>query len=270
MAGAPGGFADGGGVMPQGIMKAGLRVLPRRSAAATALALLRTLLFQIAFLGGSLLLVPLALILGLVAPKGGGFLLFIGPKLWAGWFRLTSRAITGIRIEIDGDIPSGPHLFALKHESALEAILTLWWFEKPAVVMKHELRKIPIWGLASARHGSIFVDRSGSAGMLREMMRQAQAAAASGRPVVIFPEGTRVEVSDTPPLAAGFAGLYKMLKLPVVPVALDSGSVWPKSFIKYPGTVHMKVAPPIPPGLPRADVEVRVHAAINALQAPPA
>ena len=255
--------------MAAGMMKAGVRAQAHRSALATLVALVRTVLFQIAFLGGSLLLVPLALILGLVAPKGGGFLLFIGPKLWAGWFRLTSRAITGIRIEIEGDIPPGPHLFALKHESALEAILTLWWFEKPAVVMKQELRRIPIWGLASARHGSIFVDRSGSAGMLREMMRQAQAAAASGRPVVIFPEGTRVEVGETPALAAGFAGLYKMLKLPVVPVALDSGSVWPKSFIKYPGTVHLKVAPPIPPGLPRAEVEDRVHAAINALQAAP-
>jgi 1-acyl-sn-glycerol-3-phosphate acyltransferase len=269
MAGAPGGAAGG-----RRVMQAGVRLLPHRSAAATALALVRTILFQIAFLGGSLLLVPLALILGLVAPQsgsvGGSFLLFIGPKLWAGWFRFTSRALTGIRIEIEGDIPPGPHLFALKHESALEAILTLWWFEKPAVVMKQELRKIPIWGLASARHGSIFVDRSGSAGMLREMMRQAQAAAASGRPVVIFPEGTRVEVGETPPLAAGFAGLYKILKLPVVPVALDSGSVWPKSFIKYPGTVHLKVAPPIPPGLPRAEVEERVHAAINALQAPAA
>ena len=132
--------------------------------------------------------------------------------------------------------------------------------------MKQELRAIPIWGLASARHGSIFVDRTGTAGMLRDMMRQAQAAVARGRPVVIFPEATRVGVGETPPLAAGFAGLYKILKLPVVAVALDSGSVWPKNFIKYPGTVHMKLAAPIPPGLPRADVEARVHAAINALQ----
>ncbi|WP_235927772.1 lysophospholipid acyltransferase family protein [Sandarakinorhabdus rubra] len=233
-------------------------------ALSTMAALVRTILFQIAFLGGSLVLVPFALLLGLIAP--GGALLFLGPKLWAGWFRLTSRAITGIRIEMEGTIPAGPQLFALKHESALEAILTLWWFEKPAVVMKQELRRIPVWGLASARHGSIFVDRSGSAGMLREMMRQAKAAVAAGRPVVIFPEGTRVAVGDTPPLAAGFAGLYKILGLSVVPIALDSGSVWPKSFIKYPGTVHMKVAAPIPPGLPRAEVEARVHAAINALQ----
>lgn len=238
-------------------------ISPVASPLATLLAFVRTIIFQIVFLGGSLVLVPLALLLGLL---GKGQSLFIGPKLWAGWFRLTSRVITGVRIEMAGEIPAGPQLFALKHESALEAILTLWWFERPAVVMKQELRSIPIWGLASARHGSIFVDRAGSAGMLREMMRQAQAAVAAGRPVVIFPEGTRVGVGETPPLAAGFAGLYKMLKLPVVPVALDSGSVWLKSFIKYPGTVHMQLAAPIPPGLPRAEVEARVHSAINALQ----
>ncbi len=235
---------------------------------AVLLAAVRTILFQIAFLGGSLLLVPLALALGFVSGivPGGRPLLFVGPKYWAGWFRLTSRVITGIRIEIEGEIPPGPHLFALKHESALEAILTLWWFERPAVVMKQELRRIPIWGLASARHGSIFVDRAGSASMLREMMRQAQAAVAAGRPVVIFPEGTRVEVGETPELAAGFAGLYKMLKLPVVPIALNSGSMWPKSFIKYPGTVRLLVGAPIPPGLKRDEVESRVHAAINLLQ----
>lgn len=235
----------------------------RVSALATLVAFVRTIIFQIVFLGGSLLLVPLALLLGLAGPPA---LLYIGPKLWAGWFRLASRVICGVRLEIDGNIPAGPHIFALKHESAFEAILTLWWFERPAVVMKQELRAIPIWGLASARHGSIFVDRAGSAGMLREMMRQAKAAVAQGRPVVIFPEGTRVNVGETPLLAAGFAGLYKMLKLPVVPVAFDSGSVWPKTFIKYPGTVQMKLATPIPAGLPRNDVEARVHAAINALQ----
>jgi 1-acyl-sn-glycerol-3-phosphate acyltransferase len=237
---------------------------------ATMVACVRSILFQIAFLGGSLVLVPLALLLGLIAPKNSGSpLLFVGPMLWAGWFRLTSRVVAGVRIEIEGRIPQGPQLFALKHESALEAILTLWWFHRPAVVMKRELRGIPIWGLAAARHGSIFVDRGGSAAMLRDMMRQAQAAVAAGRPVVIFPEGTRVDVGETPPLAAGFAGLYKMLKLPVVPVALDSGSVWPKRFIKYPGIVHMKIGAPIPPGLPRAEVEARVHAAINALRTTP-
>lgn len=226
-------------------------------------AFVRSLLFSIAFYLGSLIIVPLVLLTGWLFPKQ---LLFIGPKLWAGWFYWCARWLGGIKLQIDGEIPKGPHLFALKHESAYEAIMTLWWFERPAVVMKAELRKIPIWGAASARQGSIYVDREGSATMLRAMMKAALAAVAAGRPVVIFPEGTRVPVGATPPLAAGFAGLYKMLKLPVVPIALDTGTVWPKAFVKYPGIVHMTIGETIPPGLPREDIEARVHAAINALQ----
>jgi 1-acyl-sn-glycerol-3-phosphate acyltransferase len=227
------------------------------------IAFLRSLAFTLAFYGGSIIIVPLVLLTGWLFPKQ---MLFIGPKLWAGWFFWCARWLGGIRLAIEGEIPAGPHLFALKHESAYEAIMTLWWFERPAVVMKAELRKIPIWGAASARQGSIYVDREGSSTMLRAMMKAAQAAVAAGRPVVIFPEGTRVAVGATPPLAAGFAGLYKMLKLPVVPIALDTGTVWPKAFVKYPGTVHMKVGEAIPPGLPREEIEARVHAAINSLQ----
>lgn len=231
----------------------------------TPFAALRSLLYMIGFYAGSLVLVPFALVTGLLVP---GRLLFLGPRLWAGWFRLCTRLTTGIRLNVEGAIPSGPYLFALKHESAYEAIMTLWLFERPAVVMKRELRAVPVWGAAAARHGSIFVDRQGSASMLRQMMKEAQAAVAAGRPVVIFPEGTRVGVGETPPLAAGFAGLYKILKLPVIPMAIDSGSVWPKAFIKYPGRITLRVGDVIPAGLPRAEVEARVHAAINALQSP--
>jgi 1-acyl-sn-glycerol-3-phosphate acyltransferase len=228
------------------------------------IAAVRSLIFTLAFYAGSIPLVTGALLGGLVSQKA----LFAGPKLWAGWFLWCAHWLLGIRLHIEGEIPKGPHLFAIKHESAYETILTLWLFERPAVVMKAELRKIPIWGAASARQGSIFVDRSGSASMLRVMMRAAQAAVAAGRPVVIFPEGTRVGVGEEPPLAAGFAGLYKMVKLPVVPVALDSGTVWPKAFVKFPGTVRFRFGTPIAPGLPREDIEAQVHAAINALQTP--
>ena len=230
----------------------------------TAVAFVRSLAYSMAFYMGSAVIVPLVLITGWMSPS----LLFIGPKLWAGWFYWCARWLAGIKLEIDGEIPAGPYLFAIKHESAYEAIMTLWWFERPAVVMKAELRKIPVWGAASERQGSIWVDREGSATMLRAMMKAAGAAVKAGRPVVIFPEGTRVVVGTTPPLAAGFAGLYKMLKLPVVPIALDTGTVWPKAFIKYPGTVRLRVGAPIEPGLPRAEIEARVHAAINSLQRP--
>jgi 1-acyl-sn-glycerol-3-phosphate acyltransferase len=230
---------------------------------ATGVAFVRSLVFTLAFLLGSLVIVPLVLLSGWLFPNQ---LLFAGPKFWAGYFYWCARWLLGIRLHIDGTIPDGPHLFALKHESAYEAIMTLWLFSRPAVVMKAELRSIPVWGAASSRHGSIWVDRAGSAAMLRAMMKAASAAVAAGRPVVIFPEGTRVGVGETPPLAAGFAGLYKMLKLPVVPIAFDSGTVFPKAFIKYPGTVTLRVGETIAPGLPRAEIEARVHANINALQ----
>ena len=236
-----------------------------RSPLSTMVAFVRSLVFTLAFGLGSLVIVPLVLLSGWLFP---GPLLFIGPKLWAGYFYWCARWLGGIRLAVEGVIPDGPQLFAIKHESAYEAIMTLWLFSRPAVVMKAELRAIPVWGAASARHGSIWVDRAGSGTMLRAMMKAAAAAVAAGRPVVIFPEATRVGVGETPALAAGFAGLYKMLKLPVVPIALDSGTVWHRGFIKYPGTVTLRVGAPIAPGLPRAAIEAQVHAAINALQHP--
>ena len=97
------------------------------------------------------------------------------------------------------------------------------------------------------------------------MMVAAKAAVAGGRPVIIFPEGTRVSPGEAPPLQPGFAGLYRALGLPVVPVAQDSGMLWPRKGPKRSGTIHFKVGEIIPAGLKRDEIEARVHAAINAL-----
>jgi 1-acyl-sn-glycerol-3-phosphate acyltransferase len=135
------------------------------------------------------------------------------------------------------------------------------------MVLKRELADIPLWGWVTRRYGVIPVDRKGGAAALRRMMRAAEAAIAEGRPIVIFPEGTRVLVGETPPLQPGFAGLYRVLKLPVVPVAVDSGRLWPRGrFVKHAGTVTMRFMDPIEPGLPRAEIEAGVHAAINVLE----
>ena len=73
---------------------------------------------------------------------------------------------------------------------------------------------------------------------------------------------------NRPPLRPGFAGLYRVLKLPVVPIACDAGRVWPRGPVKMSGTIHFKVGEIIPPGLERHEVEARVHEAINALNQP--
>jgi 1-acyl-sn-glycerol-3-phosphate acyltransferase len=89
---------------------------------------------------------------------------------------------------------------------------------------------------------------------------------ASGRSVIIYPEGTRVRVGEKPELRSGFAALYRALGLPVVPVAVDSGLLWGRGFIHHSGVVTMKIGETIPPGLKRDEIEARVHAAINALE----
>ena len=110
----------------------------------------------------------------------------------------------------------------------------------------------------------IFVDREGGAKSLRGLIRGAQKAVARGRPVVIFPEGTRVMPGEKLPYRPGVAALYSALDVPVVPVVLNSGMHWPKgSFRRYPGTIVMEYLPPIPPGLPRRDFMERLETAME-------
>ena len=97
------------------------------------------------------------------------------------------------------------------------------------------------------------------------MMREAKAAGAAGRSVILFPEGTRSAMGEAPPVQAGLAGLYRAVGLPVVPVALDSARVWPKQGAMQAGLVTFRFGEPIPPGLKRDAIEARVHREINAL-----
>ena len=184
---------------------------------------------------------------------------------WAKFHYWLVQRVLKIRFEWDGEIPAGPYLIAVKHQAMVEAVDTLRFARTPVVVMKRELTIIPFFGWVCLRYGVIGVDRDAGASALRAMMVAAKAAIAGGRPVLIFPEGTRVEPGDSPSLQPGFAGLYRALGLPVVPIAQDSGTLWPRKGPKRSGTIHFKVGEIIPPGLKRDDVEARVHAAINAL-----
>lgn len=185
---------------------------------------------------------------------------------WVAFHRWASRALLGIDFRVEGAIPAGPVLYAAKHQSLYETFQFAALLDGPAIVMKRELASIPVWGWAARRYGMIVVDREGAARALRAMMAEGEKARAEGRAVVIFPEGTRVAPGRSPPLQPGFAGLYRALGLPVVPVALDSGRVWPRHGAKRPGTITFRFGDPIPPGLPRKEIEPRIHAAINALE----
>jgi 1-acyl-sn-glycerol-3-phosphate acyltransferase len=221
----------------------------------------RSLLFVLLFYPGTLLYVLTVIA---VSPFGDAPVQSVVHG-WSKFHHWLVRHILGIRIEWDGKIPDGAYLIAVKHQSMMEAVDTLHFARSPVVVMKRELTTIPLFGWVTRRYGVIGVDREAGASALRAMMVQAKAAIAGGRPVIIFPEGTRVPYGASPELRPGFAGLYRALGLPVVPVAHDVGRLWHKGFVKRRGSVHFKVGETIPAGLKRDDIEARVHTAINAL-----
>jgi 1-acyl-sn-glycerol-3-phosphate acyltransferase len=224
--------------------------------------LLRSFLFGIVFYIGSVPYVVGAFIGTYTSIR----LLRSAVRGWSVFHYFCMRWILGIRFEIDGRLPTEAVIYAIKHESFMETIDMPRMFRLPAVVFKAELFNIPCWGTAAQAYGMIPVDRDGGAGALRAMLAQARAIQAAGRPIVIFPEGTRVPHGERPQLQSGFAGLYKLLKMPVVPIAVNSGKLTKRSELWWhSGTMTYKIGETIPPGLPREEVEVKVHAAINAL-----
>ncbi len=226
------------------------------------MALLRTLLFSLIFYLGSIPYVLLAAIGVFLSKK----LLRAIVRGWTRYHYFCMRWILGINIKIVGQLPNRPVLYAVKHESMFEAIDMPRLLAEPAVIMKQELAKIPLWGFAAKRYGMIAVDRNAGASAMREMIGTARAMVAAGRPIVIFPEGTRVAHGQKPPLLPGFVGLYKLLALPVVPIAINSGKLIPRNgYICSSGTITYQIGAEIPPGLPREEIEARVHSAMNAL-----
>ena len=231
----------------------------------TVVAALRSILFFALFYPGTLYYV-MRVIIG--APRGDA-VVQRHVHAWSAYHHWLVEHVLGIRFVMEGAIPDGPVLIAIKHQSMAEAVETLRLADTPVVVMKRELTTMPLFGWVTRRYGVIGVDREAGPAALRVMMGEAKKAIAAGRPVIIFPEGTRVPVGQKPALKPGFAGLYRVLGLPVVPVALNSGVLWSRSLAKRPGVIRLVVGETIPAGLKREAIEARVHAAINVLETGP-
>lgn len=225
---------------------------------------LRSLLFMIWFVGLTFVLGLLCLPL-LALPRRGAARL---GRLWCRATLWGLEAIAGLGWRITGPVPSQPVLVAAKHMSMWDTLALHIALGDPGIVLKRELLRIPFYGWYLGKAAAIPIERNAGASALRAMTAAARKVLAQGRPVLIFPEGTRKRPGAAPDYKPGVAGLYAMLDVPCVPVALDSGLYW-QGFRKKAGTITLAFLEPIPPGLRRRAfmelLETRIETATAAL-----
>ena len=178
---------------------------------------------------------------------------YIVPVVWTKSVRCLLRLV-GIKIKVEGleNLPKNQgYIVASKHQSAMETLLFHTMVPNVFFIFKRSLMLIPIAGLYALKTGCIPIDRSGGAKTMRKMLIKSQKNLKKGLNLVIFPEGTRTKPGErSSEYHPGIAFLYDHCKVPVVPVALNTGVFWPKNkVIKYPGTTIVRFLPPIEPGM---------------------
>lgn len=189
-----------------------------------------------------------------------------GATLWVATFYqranyILEKYIMNLDYEVRGAhyIPEGGQFIAaIKHQSAYETMKLLFLFKDPTIILKRELLSIPIFGWFLKKLEVIDIDRSNREESMKSLLTGAQKMKENHRPIIIFPQGTRVKV-DVPasekPYKGGIIKLYNATDMPIVPVAVNTGVYWPRnSFWKKSGKVIIEVLPPIPPGIKDRDV----------------
>lgn len=164
--------------------------------------------------------------------------------------------ICGIKIEIRGKeyMKQEGVIYAAKHQSAIETYCLSSYITKATFILKKELTYIPIFGWAQHFYGMIAVNRSAGGATLKKLLKEAKDRMSKGRPIIIFPEGTRTKPGLTTEYKPGLVFLYQNMNVPVVPVALNTGLFWAKnSFLRYPGTIIIEFLEPMPLGMEKKE-----------------
>ncbi len=170
--------------------------------------------------------------------------------LWSRLVVRTAQRLCGIRYRVLGAerIPRTPCIILAKHQSAWETLAFQVIFPPQVWVIKRELLWLPLFGWGLAMLSPIAIDRGSGPRALRQMLEQGRERLARGFCIVIFPEGTRVAPGERHDYHPGGAWLALQTATPVLPVAHNAGTLWPRNaFLKRPGTVTVSVGEPIAP-----------------------
>lgn len=185
---------------------------------------------------------------------------------FARWWSLTwlaaYRGICGVSYTVKGreHLPEGGCVVAMKHQSTWDTFAMFAVFRQPVFVFKSELARIPFFGWTLLRLGCIPVTRGSGKSALDSMIEGTRIACSRGKQVVIFPEGTRGTVGNAGIYKSGVSHLYQALELACVPVALNSGLLWPRRrFLRPPGLITLEILAPIPAGLERKSMQQRLE-----------
>lgn len=193
---------------------------------------------------------------------------------WSYGITLALRIICGVTVKVKGveNIPNRAVIYASKHQSAWETIFFQHYLDNPASILKKELMFIPVYGWYLPSSGAIAIDRSSGPSALKKIISGVKTRISQGKSVLIFPEGTRVAPNESVELKAGIAAIHNGAPdVPIVPVALNSGYIWPKkSFVINPGTITVEFLPPITTHMKKDELlrnlRDRINSASNALK----
>ena len=229
---------------------------------------IKSLIFNI-FLSSGIILIFIFAIPTLLLPSK--YTLYCG-KFLAYYIILLLKVILNTKVIFHGleNLKKEEKFFiASAHQSMFETFALQAPLNFPIFILKKELLKIPVFGWYLKKIGSIEIIRETTTkdnlnffDKIRKTLKK------NNRPLLIFPQGTRVRFDERTPFKKGVARIYDSLKLPCIPVALNSGKIWPKnSFIKYPGDIHVSFLKPIYPGLEKkkflSDLQEKIYSEID-------
>ena len=216
--------------------------------------MIRSLIFKIFFYLG-IILICLIFLPSLLLPQK---IVLFGGKIMGHWSKICLNIFFSTKIIIKGKenlISEGKFFIACSHQSMFETFFLQTIFNSPVFILKKELLRIPVFGMYLKKIGSISIDRDkvskenlGFSDKIKSVINS------SNRPIIIFPQATRMTVEDRTPFKKGVSRIYEDLQIKCQPVAINSGNIWPKSGkLKPNGILVISILKEIEPGMERKD-----------------